>query len=124
MRKLNTPPSELICDMFTSERARMIYTVLGNLVQCAIRIIIFRPLFLFSCLASVVMAAVPVAVFISPAYTPEVLNAGLLRTLRLLPDAYIPLCLAGLLFELVFQVRKIVGSHHDWPDIAGKGRGQ
>ncbi|AIR87705.1 hypothetical protein [Pantoea rwandensis] len=124
MRKPNTPPSELICDMLESERARTIYTVLGNLIQCAIRVIIFRPLILFSCLVSVVMAAVPVAVFISPAYTPEVLNAGLLRTLRLVPDSYIPLCLAGLLFELVYQVRKIVRSHHDWPENAGKGRGQ
>ncbi|MET5489543.1 hypothetical protein WH816_03965 [Klebsiella variicola] len=124
MRKLNTSPSEIACDILTSESARTAYTILVNLLQVAFRILIYRPLVLFSCIVIVFMAAVPVVVLISPAYTPDVLTEGILRTLHLLPDAYVPLCLAGLLFELVYQVRKIFSSSGYWPDNAGMGRGK
>jgi hypothetical protein len=83
--------TDRIVDLVTSQAAKTASMVIFVLVQCVLRICILRPLIIFCCMVLAVLIAVPVAVFISPSFTPDVLAQGLLRVIHLLPGR-IPRC--------------------------------
>ncbi|ORM94897.1 hypothetical protein [Pantoea cypripedii] len=124
MRKTHASLPELIGDMVTSESVRKAFRVVCVLVHCALRMLILRPLILLCFILIALMAVVPLAVFVSASYTPDALAAGLLRTLHLLPYAYTPLCLAGLLLELVYAIRRLILMPDYFSDNAGNRRGR
>ena len=113
-----------IFDLVTSQVAKTASMVIFALVQCVLRIFILRPLIIFCCLVLAVLTAVPVAVFISPSFTPDVLAQGILRVMHLLPGAYTPLCVAGALFELGYLIRRFTVLPELWPDDAAQGKGR
>ena len=124
MRKIQYSLPEFICDLLTSYGAKTAWMVFCAISQFLIRIFILRPLIIFCCLVLAVLTAVPVAVFISPSFTPEVLAQGILRVMHLLPLAYAPLCFAGALFELVYLIRRFTVLPDFWPDDAVQGKGR
>ncbi|WP_238938984.1 hypothetical protein [Mixta mediterraneensis] len=89
-----------------------------------LRIFILHPLIIFCCMVLAVLTAIPVAVFVSPSFTPDVLEQGLLRVIHLLPRAYAPLYVAGALSELVYLIRRYTVLPDFWPDDAAQGNGR
>ncbi|EDX3259336.1 hypothetical protein B6455_002527 [Salmonella enterica subsp. enterica serovar Mbandaka] len=116
--------TDRIVHLVTSQAAKTASMVIFVLVQCVLRICILRPLIIFCCMVLAVLIAVPVAVFISPSFTPNVLAQGLLRVIHLLPGAYTPLCVAGALFELVYLIRRFTVLPDFWPDNAAQRKGR
>lgn len=124
MPKMLYSLTDRIFDLVTSQAAKTASMVIFALVQYVLRIFILRPLIIFCCMVLAVLTAVPVAVFISPSFTPDVLAQGLLRVIHLLPGAYAPLCVAGALFELVYLIRRFTVLPDFWPDDAAQGKGR
>ncbi|OSN01317.1 hypothetical protein [Lonsdalea populi] len=129
MRKMFESISILFVERTFSHNTKTAWMCVCALLLCMIRVTILRPLFLLCCAMCAVMAAVPVAVFVSPSFTTDVLAEGVLRTASLLPSAYVPLCLAGLLFEVIHVVRGLMSMVGYWSDYAVKdytaqGRGR
>jgi hypothetical protein len=124
MRKIQYSLPELIFDLLTSHGAKTAWMVFCAISQFLIRIFILRPLIIFCCMVLAVLTAVPVAVFISPSFTPDVLAQGILRVIHLLPGAYTPLCVAGALFELVYLIRRFTVLPDFWPDNAAQRNGR
>ncbi|QJT82586.1 hypothetical protein [Kosakonia sp. MUSA4] len=124
MRKIQYSLTEFIYDQLTSHRAKTAWMAFCAIAQLLIRIFILLPLIIFCCLVFAVLTTVPVAVFISPSFTPDVLAQGILRVMHLLPGAYTPLCVAGALFELVYLIRRFTVLPDFWPDDAAQGKGR
>ncbi|MFP1880395.1 hypothetical protein ACLEDP_00465 [Lonsdalea quercina] len=121
MRKMFEFTSIFFVERDFSHSTKTAWMCFCALLLCMIRITILRPLILLCCAVCVVMAAVPVAVFVSPSFTPNVLAEGVLRTASLLPSAYAPLCLVGLLFEVVHVMRGVMSMVGSWSDYAVRG---
>lgn len=124
MRKIQYSLPDLICDLLTSHGAKTAWMVFCAVARFFIRIFILRPLILFSCLVLAVLVTIPVAVFISPSFTPDVLAQGILRVMHLLPRAYALLCFTGALFELVYLIRRFMVLPELWPHDAVRGKGR
>lgn len=124
MPKMLYSLTDRIFDLVTSQAAKTSSMVIFALVHCVLRIFILRPLIIFCCMVLAVLTAVPVAVFISSSFTPDVLAQGLLRVIHLLPGAYTPLCVAGALFELVYLIRRFTVLPDFWPDNAAQRNGR
>ncbi|WP_407579754.1 hypothetical protein [Citrobacter koseri] len=116
--------SLFVSELIFSPTARMVRDVLCTLVQFVLRIFILRPLALLCCMVLAVLVTIPVIVFINPSFTPDVLTGGLLRVQDLLPVAYTPLFLGGLLFELLYMVSRLTGLPYFWLNGAGQGKGR
>lgn len=116
--------SLFVSELIFSPAARMARDVLCTLMQFFLRIFILRPLAVLCCMVLAVLVTIPVIVFINPSFTPDVLTGGLLRVQELLPLAYTPLFLAGLLFELLYMVSRLTGLPYFWLNGAGQGKGR
>lgn len=124
MRKILYSLPDLICDLLTSHGAKTAWMVFSAISHFLIRIFILRPLIIFCCLVLAVLVTIPVAVFISPSFTPDVLAQGILRVMHLMPRAYAPLYFAGALFELVYLIRRFKVLPDLWPHDAVQGKGR
>ncbi|WP_414057539.1 hypothetical protein [Pantoea dispersa] len=124
MRKILYSLPDLIGDLLTSHGAKTAWMFFSAISQFLIRIFILRPLIIFCCLVLAVLITIPVAVFISPSFTPDVLAQGILRVMHLLPQAYAPLYFAGALFELVYLIRRFTVLPDLWPHDAVQGKGR
>lgn len=116
--------TDRIVYLVNSQAAKTASMVIFVLVQFVLRVFILRPLIIFCCMVLAVLTAVPVAVFISPSFTPDVLAQGLLRVIHLLPGAYTPLCVVGALSELVYLIRRFTVLPDFWPDNAAQRKGR
>ena len=124
MRKILYSLPDLIGDLLTSHGAKTAWMVFSAISQFLIRIFILRPLIIFCCLVLAVLVTIPVAVFISPSFTPYVLAQGILRVMHLIPRAYAPLYFAGALFELIYLIRRFTVLPDLWPHDAVQGKGR
>lgn len=102
-----------------SRGMRMVSTLICSFMLFVVRIVITPPLILCVGLGLTVLFSIPVAVFISPSFTPDTLLADIARVKLFV--LYVPLCIAVFLFELVVLLRRITCF---WAHDAGMGRGR